>query len=99
MPFQTLEDRIFDELSRILAPGGFDAQRDIAAITLYRWGHGYAYGWNSLYDPPAARELPVLARKRIGNVAIANSDAAWSAYANAAIDQAARAIDELSGAA
>lgn len=98
MQYQEFEDKITDELSRILAPGGFEAQRDIAAITLYRWGHGYAYGFNSLYDKPSEPEIPELARKRVGNVAIANSDAAWSAYANAAIDQAARAIDELADA-
>ena len=98
MQYQEFEDKIADELTRILGPGGFEAQRDIAAITLYRWGHGYAYGFNSLYDKPSDPEVPALARKRVGNVAIANSDAAWSAYANAAIDQAGRAIDELADA-
>ena len=27
----------------MLGPGGFDAGRDIAAITVNRWGHGYSY--------------------------------------------------------
>ena len=98
MDYQQFEDRVFDELTRILGPGGFDAERDIAAITLYRWGHGYAYSFNSLYDKPSEPEVTEQARKRVGNVAIANSDAAWSAYAHAAIDQAARAVDELSDA-
>ena len=39
--------------------------------------------------------LMELARSKVGNVAIANSDAAWDAYAHAAIDQAVRAVREL----
>jgi spermidine dehydrogenase len=36
-----------------------------------------------------------LARKPVGHVSIANSDAAWSAYAHAAIDEAFRAVREV----
>uniref|UniRef100_UPI003BA0968E hypothetical protein n=1 Tax=Pseudomonas sivasensis TaxID=1880678 RepID=UPI003BA0968E len=36
-----------------------------------------------------------LARKPVGPVSIANSDAAWSAYAHAAIDEAFRAVREV----
>ena len=35
------------------------------------------------------------ARRPVGNVTIANSDAGWAAYAHAAIDQAHRAVNEL----
>jgi spermidine dehydrogenase len=95
MTYSQFEQRVFDELTRILGPGGFDARRDIAAIHIYRWGHGYAYGFNSLYDAPQAPGLPELARRPVGRVAIANSDAAWGAYAHCAIDEAARAVREL----
>ena len=79
----------------MLGPGGFDAKRDIAAIAVYRWGHGYAYGFNSLYDEKREPELFEVARRRHGHVAIANSDAAWSAYAHSAIDEGTRAAQEL----
>ncbi len=95
--YQHFEDKIFDELTRILGPGGFDAARDIAAISIYRWGHGYAYGANSLYDKARKPADAVVGRQRVGNVAIASSDAGWSAYAQAAIDEAARAVQELGG--
>ena len=36
-----------------------------------------------------------IGRKRCGSVTIANSDAAWNAYAHEAIDQAWRAVNEL----
>jgi spermidine dehydrogenase len=31
----------------------------------------------------------------VGRIAMANSDAGWSAYAHSAIDEAARAVEEL----
>ncbi|NIM52527.1 MAG: NAD(P)/FAD-dependent oxidoreductase, partial [Gemmatimonadales bacterium] len=45
--FETFERKIRDQLGRMLAGGGFDPARDIEAITVNRWPHGYAYG----YDP------------------------------------------------
>jgi len=98
MKYQDFERNIVDELTRALGPGGFDARRDIAAISVYRWGHGYAYGFNSLYDEPHAPALFELARQRRGRLAVANSDAGWSATANCAIDEAARAVGELAEA-
>lgn len=95
LTYAQFERKVVDELTRILGPGGFDAQRDIAAIHIYRWGHGYAYGFNSLYDERQEPALPEVAHQRIGRVAVANSDAGWAAYAQCAIDEAARAVEEL----
>jgi spermidine dehydrogenase len=94
--FASIEARIRDQLDRMLRGGGFDSSRDIRAITVNRWSHGYSYSYNSLFDRPGDGErIPALARQRCGNVTIANCDAAWSAYAHAAIDQARRAVDEF----
>ena len=80
----------------MLGPGGFDHQNDILSITVNRWSHGYAYFSNSLYDDADESEKWMnLARQPVGNVSIANSDAAWSAYAHAAIDEAHRAVEEV----
>jgi spermidine dehydrogenase len=95
MTFADFEMRIRDELDRMLGPGGFSSGRDIAAITVNRWSHGYAYGENSLFDPDDTDEIKEKAREPHGRVAIANSDAGWSAYAHSAIDQAKRAVDEV----
>src|SRR5690606_27358785 len=46
--FADFEERVRDELDRMLGPGGFASGRDIAAITVNRWAHGYSYGGNSL---------------------------------------------------
>ena len=95
-PFSDLERNIREQLNRMLATSGFDSARDIAAITVNRWAHGYAYEYDSLFDPQwKPEERPcVVGRKQFGRISIANSDAAASAYTNAAIDQAHRAIEE-----
>ena len=96
LPFDELEKHVRDELTRILGPGGFDAERDIAAITVNRWGHGYAYEMNPLFeDPAAARKAMAASRVPVGNIYFAGSDAAWEAYAHAAIDAARAAVQQI----
>ena len=96
MTFADFEMRIRDQLDRMLGPGGFASTRDIAAITVNRWPHGYGYVGNSLFDPDDYDERVVkLARQPFGRIAIANSDAGGDAYAHLAIAEAARAVQEL----
>lgn len=99
-PFPVFEKNIRDQLGRMLGPAGFDPARDIQGITVNRWAHGYAYGYNPLFDPDwSEAEQPwVVGRKPFGSIAIANSDAGASAYTDAAIDQAHRAVQELTTA-
>ena len=97
-PFSTFERNIRDQLGRMLGSAGFDPARDIEGITVNRWAHGYAYGYNPLFDPhwSEGEEPWVVGRKAFGRITIANSDAAATAYTDAAIDQAYRAVEELS---
>ncbi len=96
MEFADFEREIRDQLDRMLGAGGFSGARDIAAITVNRWSHGYAYTPSPLYDRDFGPTMEA-SRQRIGRVAIANSDAGWDAYAHVAIDQADRAVRELLG--
>jgi spermidine dehydrogenase len=96
--FETFERKIREQLARSIGAGGFDPARDIAAITVNRWPHGYAYQYNSLWDPfwLEGGPLPcVEARKPFGRIAIANADADAYAYTDCAINQAYRAVNEL----
>ena len=99
--FETFERSIRDQLARNLGGGGFDPARDIIAITVNRWPHGYAYTYNPLYDPlewvyTTTDERPcVKARQPFGSIAIANSDAAASPHTDAAMLEAHRAIQEV----
>ncbi len=95
--FETFERNIRSQLVRMLGEGGFDPARDIAAITVNRWPHGYAYEYNPLWDPdwPEGQRPCDIARVRFGRITIANSDAAAAAYTDQAIDQGYRAVNEL----
>jgi spermidine dehydrogenase len=99
-PYATFERNTRDQLARMLSGTGFDPARDIQAITVNRWAHGYAYEYSTLWDPDfAPDERPcVTGRQRFGRIAIANSDAAAHAYTDAAIDQGYRAVQELTKA-
>ena len=91
-------------MSGALRNGGFDAERDIAAITVNRWPHGYAYGYDPASDRVAfdtdafsnEQKNWVFSRKIFGNISIASSDSASDAMTETAIEQANRAINELS---
>jgi spermidine dehydrogenase len=96
--FETMERSIRDQLARTLGAGGFEPDRDIAAITVNRWPHGYAYEYNSLFDSfwLEGGEIPCeVARKPYGRIAIANADAGAYAYTDEAINQAYRAVGEI----
>jgi spermidine dehydrogenase len=95
--FEIFERNIRDQLNRTLGPGGFDAARDISAITVNRWPHGYAAEHNPLFEPdvPEAQQPHVIGRARFGRISIANSDAGGQAYTDSAINQAHRAVQEL----
>jgi len=96
MTFADFEDRIRDQLDRMLGAGGFVSARDIAAITVNRWPHGYGYVANSLYDGNDYEDrILKVARQPFGRIAIANSDAGGDAYAHLAINEAARAVREV----
>ena len=97
LSFDDFERDVVRQMSGALQGGGFDAQRDIAAITVNRWPHGYAYEYNDYSDPAdwSRYKGPHLAgAAQIGRISIANSDAAGYAYVNGAIDAADRAVSE-----
>ena len=99
--FEIFERNIRDQLARNLGQGGFDPARDIVAIAVNRWPHGYAYTYNPLYDPlewvyTSSDDRPcVKARRPFGLITIANSDAAASPHTDAAMLEAHRAVQEV----
>jgi spermidine dehydrogenase len=98
LTFETLERNIRDQLARMLGPGGFDPANDIEGIIVGRWAHGYAYGYNALFDPDfAENEAPnVVGRQPFGRIAIGSSDTGAVAYMDTAINEAYRAVSDLS---
>ena len=99
-PFETFEYHVRDQLDQALSGAGFDAERDIAAITVNRWSHGYAYNPGLLWEPEYASDAEkpwVIGRQPFGRMTIANSDSGASADTNSAIANAWRAVSELPG--
>jgi spermidine dehydrogenase len=99
--FETFERNIRDQLARMLGGGGFDPARDIVSITVNRWPHGYAYTYNSLFDPmewvftSSEQRANVIARQPYGLIAIANSDAGASPHTDTALWEAHRAVGDV----
>jgi spermidine dehydrogenase len=98
--FETFERNIRDQIARGLNGTGFDPARDIVAITVNRWPHGYAYRYNTLFDPvewglldPPDKPCYV-GRQQFGRISIANSDAQATPHTDAAIDEGYRAGGE-----
>lgn len=81
-----------------MGEGGFDPANDIEAITINRWPHGYAYEYLRVNDPfwPEGPTPAEIGSRPFGRYAFANSDRGASAYMHVAIDQAHRAVQELS---
>ena len=97
-PFKVFEHHVRDQLDQALAPAGFDAERDIHAITVNRWSHGYAYNPIFIWEPEYAREEDkpwVKGRQPFGQIKIANSDAGARSNTACAIDQGHRAVQEI----
>ncbi len=101
--FESFERNVRDQLGRMLSAGGFDPARDIEAITVNRWPHGYAYGQNPstgeiayMLDEVSPQIAPWIAgRASFGRIAIANSDAGANAMTESALAQAHRAVMDL----
>lgn len=97
LSYDDFEHAIVEQLTGMMGPHGFNAERDIAAITVNRWPHGYAYEYNELFDGPdwSPKSGPHLdARKPLGRISFANSDTSAYAYVNGAFDAAIRAVGE-----
>ena len=97
MSFDDHEQLLRQQLDGAFGPAGLDVDRDIAAITVNRWPHGYAYYYNSLFDPPEYNQHfgpHITGRARIGRISIANMDSEGRSYIDAAIDAGYRAVKE-----
>ena len=97
MRFEDFEQHVVRQLQGMLGEYGFDAARDIAAITVNRWPHGYAYEYIDLHDPADwghDKGPHITGRARCGRISIANSDSEANAYVNGAVDAAWRAVAE-----
>ncbi|MEM7347059.1 MAG: NAD(P)-binding protein [Chloroflexota bacterium] len=83
LQFSDYENEIRGHLSGMFPTDLFDFDRDVSSISVNRWAHGYA------------GRSPAVGRRPFGRITIANSDAAGSADAQAAMQEGHRAVSEL----
>ncbi len=97
LSFADYEREVRTVLDGMLGPTGFNVNKDILAITVNRWPHGYSHDYLDLRDPtwPEGEAPHLIASKPHGNITIANSDAGADAYTHVAIDEAFRAVNEI----
>jgi len=97
-PFSEFEHNVRTQLDQGLGHAGFDADRDIHAITVNRWPHGYSYSPDLTWEQDYASEADkpwVRGRKAYGRISIANSDAGAAANTDSAITHGLRAAQEV----
>ncbi|GAB4153962.1 MAG: hypothetical protein Tsb0016_26370 [Sphingomonadales bacterium] len=90
LSFADYETWIRADLQKVFGPFGFDAERDIAALSVCRWGHGYAYP-----DPgfltDGARNVAAAPE---GRVFYANTDLDGFSHLSGAIGHGHRAANQ-----
>jgi hypothetical protein len=93
-PFASYEQSLREDLNRVLAPGGFNFDRDTTALYIYRWGHGMIYpkigfpfGTPQMKDGKATRTLSArhAARRPIGRISFGAQDTEGSPSIDSAI--------------
>jgi len=96
-PFEHFERAVRTQAAAALSGSGFDPARDILAITVNRWAHGFTTGRNTLFEQDRALTVSptVAAKQPFGRITIANADAGGVSTAGTAIDEAFRAVREL----
>lgn len=83
-PFGDYETSLRDDMTRVFGPYGFDWDRDVSAVYLYRWGHGMVVpyvGWTfgvPITGPGGQVERTegprTIARKQIGRISFGAQD-------------------------
>ena len=90
-PFSEFETAIRDDLTAILGPFGFHHRRDIAAISVSRWGHGYLLPDPGLLTGPERRQ----AAEPFGRTAYAHTDLDGFCHVTGAAGQGYRAAQDV----
>lgn len=84
------------QLGTLLGAHGFDPERDISSVIVNSWPHTYSPALNTLVDDPDTFVADMEdARRPNGRIAIAGADSHRFGWAQAALDAAERAVNDL----
>jgi hypothetical protein len=102
-PFSDYEDSLREDLNRVLAEAGFDFDRDVSDVYIYRWGHavvypkpGYVFGAPTGSPGQAQRTYAPrhTARAQLGRISFAGQDVEGSPAVESALGSGRRAAEE-----
>jgi len=103
-PFSHYEASLREDLERMFVGTGFEFDRDVAAVFLYRWGHamiypkpGFAFGQPTLQAGRPIRNLAPrhLARRPLGRITFAGQDVEGTPSIESAMGSGLRVAREL----
>lgn len=106
LPFSEYEASLREDLNRVLAvaPGGFEFNRDVSAVYIYRWGHGMVFPKVGFpFGPPQNKKGQAVrtpssrhvARQAIGRISFAGQDTESSPAIESAIGSGLRTAEEV----
>ncbi|MEM9182816.1 MAG: FAD/NAD(P)-binding protein [Pseudomonadota bacterium] len=96
MPYAQIEQQIIDQFTKMFGPGGFDAERDIAGITVNRQGHAYLVTTPGFFFGKDGKPAPSdVIRQPHGRIAFAHAELKGYQMWEGAVDEAERAVGQL----
>ncbi len=96
MSYADIETRVREQFTRMFASGGFDAERDIAGITLNRHGHAYVVTPPGFYYGTGEKpSISDVIRQKHGRVAFAHSELQGLQVWEGAVVEGERAARQL----
>ncbi len=96
MPYAQIEQQIRDQFSKMFGPGGFDADRDIAGITVNRQGHAYLVATPGFFFGKNGSPAPSdVIRKPHGRIAFAHAELMGYQMWEGAVHEAERAVEQV----
>ena len=96
MSYDDFENKIVDQLQGIWGPYGFDAEQQIAAISVNRWPHGvtYVYELSDPLDWGRDKGPHIQAQQRMGRISFAGCDVGNQPISQRAMQEGLRAVRE-----
>lgn len=96
MSYAQIEQQIRDQFTKMFGPGGFDADRDIAGITVNRQGHAYLVATPGFFFGKDGKPAPSdVIREPHGRIAFAHAELMGYQMWEGAVHEAERAVEQL----
>lgn len=96
MSFADIESQIRDQFTKMFAPYGFNADRDIAGIIANRQGHAYMCGYPGFFFGKDGKKAPMeVLREPFHRIAFSHSELSGAQMWETAVEQGERAAKQM----